>query len=855
VKLCFAAKRFPLDPTFICDSATTKSVRVSMRKILLASLLCSSVTMTVTPSEGKGIANPSIWPIVKDPVGTNPIIESRIKNLLARMSLEQKVGQVVQADLGSVTPEDVYKYHLGSVLNGGNSAPGGKQWAPAPEWLADADRFYDASVRPHGNLPIIPITWGSDAVHGHNNVTGATLFPHNIGLGAMRNPELMRKIGSATAIEMRVTGLDWTFAPTLAVVRDDRWGRTYESYSENPAVVASYARPLVEGLQGKVGNKDWLKGSHIVATAKHFVGDGGTNGGKDQGDNISSETELRDIQAAGYKPAIEAGIQSIMASYNSWHGEKMHGNKSLLTDVLRGRMNFGGFTVGDWNGHGQVAGCKPTDCAASFNAGLDMFMAPDSWKELYVNTLAQAKDGRITMARLDEAVARILRVKLRAGLFEAGRPSSRPLAGQFEKIGSPEHRAIARQAVRESLVLLKNENAALPLKPGQRVLVAGDGSSSYMKQSGGWTLSWQGTGLPDSDFPGATTIGQALADAGGGNVVISKDGSYGAKPDVAVVVFGEDPYAEFQGDVPDLMFRDKSDNLALLKKYKAEGIKTVAVFLSGRPMWVNSHLNASDAFVAAWLPGSEGGGVADVLFGKFDFKGKLPFSWPKLATQYVLNLGDKTYDPLFAYGYGLSYAKASKLGILSEQSGLAKGADLPVGTWFARGKTAPNLDFFMNVGSSAYKLQPSVGSNTDLLRMFAVDRNRQEDSRRFLWSGKGEGLLALTAGAPIDLSRETNGAVAIEIDYKVDAINGTVTASAYGENLKAANGVELTASFSATAGKGWQTLSIPLSCFAKGGVDMGKVAVPVSIKTAGELDMTVSRIALGTSATGMIKCD
>jgi beta-glucosidase len=428
-----------------------------MRKLILLTLLCSAVAANAQPSPGKGIATPKLWPIVKDPVAKDPAIEARIKDLLSRMSLEQKVGQVVQADLGSVTPEDVYKYHLGSVLNGGNSAPGGKQWAPAPEWLADADRFYDASVRPHGNLPIIPITWGSDAVHGHNNVTGATLFPHNIGLGAMRNPELMRKIGAATAVEMRVTGLDWTFAPTLAVVRDDRWGRTYESYSENPAVVASYARPLVEGLQGRVGSKDWLKGSHIVATAKHFVGDGGTNGGKDQGDNISSEAELRDIQAAGYKPAIEGGIQSIMASYNSWHGEKMHGNKSLLTDVLRGRMNFGGFVVGDWNGHGQVAGCKPTDCAASFNAGLDMFMAPDSWKELYVNTLAQAKDGRISMARLDEAVARILRVKLRAGLFEAGRPSSRPLAGQFEKIGSPEHRAIARQAVRESLVLLKNE--------------------------------------------------------------------------------------------------------------------------------------------------------------------------------------------------------------------------------------------------------------------------------------------------------------------------------------------------------------------------------------------------------------
>lgn len=831
-----------------------------MRKFVVAALLSTAAFSVAVSGKSErsqsGTANPLIWPVLKNPVAVDPVIETRITDLLRRMSLEQKVGQVIQADLGSVTPEDVYKYHLGSVLNGGNSAPGGKQWAPAAEWLADADRFYDASVRPHGDLPIIPITWGSDAVHGHNNVTGATLFPHNIGLGAMRNPELMRKIGAATAIEMRVTGLDWTFAPTLAVARDDRWGRTYESYSENPEVVAAYAGPLVEGLQGRVGSTDWLRGAHIVATAKHFVGDGGTDGGKDQGDNVSSEEDLRDIQAAGYRPAIEAGIQSVMASYNSWHGEKMHGNKSLLTDILRGRMNFSGFAVGDWNGHGQVAGCKATSCAPAFNAGLDLFMAPDSWKELYENTLAQVKDGTISMVRLDEAVARILRVKLRAGLFESGRPSSRPLAGDFGKIGSPEHRAIARQAVQESLVLLKNEGAVLPLKAGQRLLISGDGANSYMKQSGGWTLSWQGTGLPDSEFPGATTIGNALFEAGGENTVISQDGSYSQKPDVAVVVFGEDPYAEFQGDVPDLIFRDKSDNLALLKKYKAEGIKTVSVFLSGRPMWVNSHLNASDAFVAAWLPGSEGGGVADLLFGKVDFKGKLPFSWPKLATQYVLNIGDANYDPLFAYGYGLSYERPGKVGFLSEESGLPPGSDLPVGTWFERGKTGQSLDFYMTSGSTLEKLRNGIGTNSDFLRAFAVDRNRQEDARRFIWFGGGIATLALAGKAPLDLSRETNGAVAIEIDYRVDSVGeGPVKLLGFNEGLKPAGaGVDVTALFNAAKGKGWQTMSVPLSCFAKAGLDMTKAQVPLSVNTSVNLDLSISRIALGTSAMGMVSC-
>lgn len=831
-----------------------------MRKFVVAALLCTVASATGVTAESEGsrssAANPAIWSEVKNPVAEDPAIERRIADLLRRMSVEQKVGQIIQGDLASTTPEDMYKYHLGSVFNGGNSAPGGKQWAPAPEWLSDADRFYEASMRPKGDLPRIPMTWGSDAVHGHNNVTGATLFPHNIGLGAMRNPELMRQIGAATAVEMRVTGLDWTFAPTLAVVRDDRWGRTYESYSENPEVVASYARPLVEGLQGKVGSKDWLKGSHIVATAKHFVGDGGTDGGKDQGDNISTEEELRDIQAAGYQPAIEAGIQSVMVSYNSWHGEKMHGNKSLLTDVLRGRMNFGGFTVGDWNGHGQVAGCKTTSCAASFNAGLDLFMAPDSWKELYGNTLAQVKDGTISMARLDEGVGRILRVKLRAGLFESGPPSSRPLAGDFSKIGSPENRAIARQAVQESLVLLKNENAALPLKAGQKLLFAGDGVTSYTKQSGGWTLSWQGTGLPDSEFPGATTIGKALVDASGGNAVITKDGNYTQKPDVVVVVFGEEPYAEFQGDVPDLIFRDKSDNLALLKKYRSEGIKTVAVFLSGRPMWVNSHINASDAFVAAWLPGSEGGGVADVLFGKADFKGTLPFSWPKLATQYVLNVGDKNYDPLFAYGYGLSYKKSATVGILSEVSGLAPGSELPVGTWFERGKTAQSLDFYMALDGTLEKLRNGVGTNGDRLRAFAVDRNRQEDSRRFLWLGGGNATVALAGTAPLNLSRETNGAVAVEIDYRVDAIgDGAIKLIGFNEGLKpAGTGLDITSQFKAAHGKGWQTMSVPLSCFAKAGLDMTKAQVPLSISTSVTLDLSISRVALGTSTTGMVPC-
>jgi beta-glucosidase len=827
-----------------------------MRNLVLLVLLCTTGMVSAAPPQEQGRAHPEIWPAVSNPVRADPVIESRIRDLLARMSLEQKVGQIIQGDLASITPEDVKTYHLGTVFNGGNSAPGGKQFATGAEWLADADRFYAASVTPQGDLPTIPMIWGSDAVHGHNRVTGATLFPHNIGLGAMRDPALMRKIGAVTAKEMRITGLDWTFGPTLAVVRDDRWGRSYESYSENPAVVASYARPLVEGLQGKIGAADWLKGPHIIATAKHFVGDGGTTGGKDQGDNASSEADLRDIQAAGYRPALEAGVQSVMASYSSWQGRKMHGNASLLNGVLKGRMQFGGFVVGDWNAHGQLPGCQTTDCADALLAGLDLYMAPDSWKGLIASTLAGVRSGKIPMARLDEAVTRILRVKLRSGVFEAGKPSSRPFAGQFDALGSPAHRAVARQAVQKSLVLLKNEHGALPLRQGESILVAGDGADSFMKQSGGWTLTWQGTGLTNRDFPGATTIGQGIVAASAGKAVLSADGSYAQKPDVAVVIFGEDPYAEFQGDVPDLLFRDKIDNLALLRRYQAAGIKTVAVFLSGRPLWVNAHINAADAFVAAWLPGSEGGGVADVLFGKTDFKGKLPFSWPRRAMQFSLNIGDKAYDPLFAFGYGLSYARPKAVARLDEASGLPPGADLPLGTWFARGKLGAGTA--LNLGAGGASVPVTVGtaaSGNGWLRSMPIDRTTQEDARRFVWSGAGPASVVLAQASPLDLSRETNGAVAVEIDLRVDAIGGgSVAAIVYSQDTKDGFETEIGEQLRAIVGKGWQTLSIPLSCFAGKGADMARLDVPFSLKTSTGLDLAISRLALGTSGAGRIAC-
>ena len=599
-----------------------------------------------------------------------PEVENAVAALLARMSLEEKVGQVIQAEIGHVTPDDVRRYRLGSILNGGGSHPGGKRRTSPAEWLALADAFYDASMDTSGGGQAIPLIWGSDAIHGHNNVTGATIFPHNIALGATRDAELIRRIGEATATEILVTGLDWTFAPTVAVVRDDRWGRTYEGYSEDPEVVRACAGAMVRGLQGDPRSAGFLDGHHVIATAKHFLGDGGTVGGRDRGDTASSEEELRDIHAAGYVAALDAGVQTVMASYSSWHGRKMHGFQELLTGVLKDRMGFDGFVIGDWNGHGLLPGCSDGDCPEAINAGVDMFMAPDKWRALYRHTLAEVKSGAIPVARLDDAVRRILRVKMRAGTFTRGRPSSRPLAGRTELFGSPEHRALARQAVRESLVLLKNSGRLLPLRRDLKVLVAGDGADDIGMQCGGWTISWLGDGNTNADFPGGSSIWDGIREAvesAGGTATLSRDGRFDGRPDVAIVVYGEHPYAETEGDRDTLEFRSgRHGGVKLLNRLKAAGVPVVSVFLSGRPLSVNGELNASDAFVAAWLPGSEGRGVADMLFRAADdsvaheFTGRLSYSWPRSPQQGAVNRGDPRYDPLFPFGFGLTVANGGR---------------------------------------------------------------------------------------------------------------------------------------------------------------------------------------------------
>lgn len=636
--------------------------------IVAVSALAGTPARAVAPPQQSAV-HPAIWPAAHWPFARDPKMETRVRVILARMSVADKVGQLIQANISTATPDEVRKYHLGSVLATGNSGPGGQEFGTPRQWLATADAYYRASIGTRDGNAGIPVLFGFDAVHGANKIVGATLYPHNIGLGATRDPALVRSIGVATAAEMRAAGVTWAFAPTLAVPQDLRWGRTYEGYAERPALVARYARAAIEGLQGTAGSTDFLDATHVAATAKHFIGGGTTRNGVDRGDVVSSERRLRDLAAVPFVAAIDAGVQGVMVSLASWHGVPILGNRDLLTGVLKGRMHFGGVLLGDFNAQAELAGCSAVDCSRAIDNGADIMMAPYHWRSLYANTLRDVRSGKIPMARLDDAVARILRVKLRLKLFDAGAHSSRRLGGKFGLIGSAAHRALARRAVRESLVLLKNTEHVLPLDPKQAVLVAGDGADNLAKQSGGWTLDWQGDHLTQKDFPGATSIWAGLRaqiEAAGGHAELAVDGHFTRKPNVAIVVLGEDPYAEYVGDLKSLTYQHAPQDLALLQKLHAQGIPVVAVFLSGRPLYVTPEINAADAFVAAWLPGSEGEGIADVLLRsadgriQFDFRGRLPYAWPRTRQQGPRSAREHG-RALFPFGFGLTYAGARHL--------------------------------------------------------------------------------------------------------------------------------------------------------------------------------------------------
>jgi beta-glucosidase len=821
----------------------------------------------------RGVVDPTAWPIGSRDTLIRPAVEAFVDQLLATLTLEEKVGQMVQADIGSISPADLYQYKLGSILAGGNAAPGGNVRATPAEWLALAESFAGATTAAAaaaGRRPI-PLLFGIDAVHGHARIPGATIFPHNIGLGAAHDPELVNRVGRATAAEVSVTGIDWTFSPTIAVVRDPRWGRSYESYSEDPRLVADYAAAMVAGLQGSLGTPDFMASGHTMASAKHFLGDGGTIDGRDQFDNQSSVDELVRIHAAGYPPAIAAGTLTIMASYNSWQGTKMHANGALLTEVLKDRLGFNGFVVGDWNAQEEIPGCTKYDCPAVILAGLDMVMAPDSWKEFYRNTLAHARSGEIPGARIDDAVRRILRVKALAGVFDRPAPKNRPAAGQFDQLGSAAHRALAREAVRRSLVLLKNNGNVLPLSAHGNFLVTGDAADSVGVQSGGWTIDWQGNHNTNADFPGATSIFagiRAAVVAGGGTASLSRDGYVADKPDAAIVVFGEGPYAEFQGDRETLEFSpgDKH-SLMLMRRLHAGGIPVIAVFVSGRPMWVNPELNAADAFVAAWLPGSEGEGVADVLFrtpeGKvrYDFTGKLGFSWPASAMPVTFDSQGKPRGTLFARGYGLNYSHPVMTGIVGEAPNATPdrhGADV----LFAGGRVTAPWSFYVADATAEVRVTtPQQLSPTGAL-VFTLDSS----GGAAVWSGGGAAVLRI-GGRPIDLRGRADSDDSVVLRFRLDKLPtaavrmGVRCAAPYGAavtpgdkfasipeqqwvNCGAAAEpmLDVTREVAAAPVGSWETLAFPLSCFANAGADLSAVEAPFAIATYGSFAVTISDI-------------
>jgi beta-glucosidase len=705
----------------------------------------------------------------------------------------------------------------------------------------------------------VPMIWGTDAVHGHNNVYGATMFPHNIGLGAARDPELVQAIGAATGKAVRATGIAWVFGPTVAVVRDDRWGRTYESFSEDPQLVKRLAGPYVTGLQGALKDD-----ANVIASIKHYMADGGTEFGVNTGVAKVSERDMMNIHAQGYYAGIEAGAQTVMASFNSWNDVaaghdygKVHGSRTMLTDILKDKMGFDGFVVTDWNGIGEVPGCRNDECAQAINAGIDMVMVPTDWKAFIANTIKDVEAGRIPMARIDDAVSRIVRVKLRAGVV-GKRPSQSAWAGKDDALLAKD---LGRRAVRESLVLLKNEGPVLPLATSKRILVVGKAADSMANQTGGWALTWQGTANTNADFPKADTILEGLK-AAGANVTYSADALSvdPSKFDAVIAVIGEGPYAEGDGDiVPSGTLRHSSrypEDLAVLQKVHGKGKPVVTVFLSGRPLWVNDLLNLSDTFVAAWLPGTEGKGVSDLLVaGKgaqpYEFTGKLSFSWPKSVCQTPLNVGDAGYAPLFVYGYGLRRGERSHVGMLDATypAGGCSAAD----TYPVYGH-ADRASFPLRIrsGTTVQPLGADLNATTTLSGITAgiAQIKTQQDAKLVTWTGPA--TFEAHGARPLALPPALADKGALRFDTVVQASpSGKVTIAMTCGAMACGTPLDATRLFARLAGKGPQSVAIPLACFH---ADLAHVDTPFSVTSDGPFVAAFGNVDV-TTAEDAIACE
>ncbi len=615
------------------------------RKLLLSCLWIGCCWLMLIGAFNPG--QPARAAEVPSYLNPNLPVDTRVRDLLSRMTLDEKIGQMTQADLGALADAaDVQKYALGAMLSGGNSKP--LKNNPAT-WLLTVQQLESWALKTRLKIPLL---YGIDAVHGHNDVVGTVIFPHNIGLGATRDPALVVQAEHITALEMAGTGIRWSFAPCIAVAQNERWGRTYESFGQSPELVSQMATAAVRGFQGPELSS---RNDSVLACAKHFIGDGGTQDGVDEGNTVCDEATLRKLFLPPYRAAIRAGVGSIMASYSSWNDEKMHGQKHLLTGVLKQELGFKGFVVSDDAGIDQISPDYKLAVQTAVNAGIDMAMIPRGpWlTNSYVDFIRDLKElvaeKKVSQTRIDDAVSRILRVKFQMGLFEHPHTDDPALTAD---IGSAAHRQVARQCVRESLVLLKNEKHTLPLsKKIKRLVVVGGAADNLGMQCGGWTVDWQG-GVGEITTGGTTILaGIRAAVSPGTKVIYSPDATEVTNADAVIAVVGELPYAEWRGNMFGLDL-DAGD-AALIEQAKASGAPVVTVILSGRPLIPGSALNNSDAFVAAWLPGTEGQGVADVLFGDCKPTGKLPREWPHDSGQAAAN--DMTGEPLFPFGFGLTY--------------------------------------------------------------------------------------------------------------------------------------------------------------------------------------------------------
>jgi len=852
------------------------------------------------------------WPQINSAVAIDPAIESKVAAIVAQMTLEEKVGQMIQPDLREVTPEEAKEYKLGSLLNGGGGWPGGDKHATAEDWANEADKYYLAVKEAfEGRGFNIPFMWATDAVHGHNNVYRATVFPHNIGLGAANNPELIKRIGEATALEISATGLDWTFAPTVASPRDYRWGRVYEGYSEDPEIIYQYAGKMVEGLQG---GAQGLKGqTHVISNVKHWVGDGGTYDGVDRGENHYTEEYLRNIMATGYFSGLDAGAQVVMSSFNSWHNPanydqnesgdspvynyKLHGSKYLLNDILKEKMGFDGLIVTDWNGQQEIDGCSAANCAEAVNAGNDVFMVTSrsDWQAFYGNVIDQVNNGIISMTRIDDAVTRILRVKMRADLWEKPAPSARQLAGNDDILGSDAHRAIARQAVSESLVLLKNEGRVLPLSKDASYIIAGSAANDIQKQTGGWSLTWQGTeNTIEDDFPGATTMMMALQDAVGTENVYSSE-SDAPEDAIAIVVIGEDPYAEMFGDIKSTQTLEFSSlnstyaaDLATVQAMKEAGRKVVTVFYSGRPLYVNEEINASDAFIAAWLPGTEAGGITDVLFAEdgADFKGRLSYSWPMKVcsttiNRHAPNIADYStpvdgvtfelieqdiegeHKPLFPYGYGLGYASSSTQSVTTDLNNIALD-ERDYGCEQSEPDTSDatvNLEIFGSQSTGEFTariagnangwagLEVSNGGVTTIGSITATPINYklQQDAITVEFSGESAAQVYMQTEDTLGVDKysyvNADATLQFDIDMKTAAPESLVLSAHCEWPCMGEVKINKVLPAATLAGEtNWRTVKVPLECLVDEGMDFSLVNTPFLIYSEEAVEFNLGEI-------------